>query len=133
MERETAKHASRVDEAMAADVAPLLHGSAAEESRAQESRLQEDPEVGPGRRAEARSAPGLGISEEEAAARAELARYLAPAAFPAKRDHLVFAAEESSAPDEVVDRLRALPGEQEYGNVQEVWVTLGGTPEDSHT
>lgn len=133
MERETAKHSSRVDDAMAQDVAPLLHGNASEESRSQESRLQEDPSVGPGLRAEAREAPGLGISVDEATARADLARHLASAAFPAKRDHLVFAAEEDQAPPEVVDPLRQLPGDQEYENVQAVWVALGGSAEESHT
>ena len=133
MERESVKHGSRLDEAMADDVAPLLHGTAAEESRSQESRLQEDPSVGPGIRPEAHQAPGLGISEDDATGRAELARHLASAAFPARRDHLVFAAEESSAPPAVVERLRSLPADGEFANVQAVWSTLGGATEDRHT
>lgn len=133
MERETVKHGSRVDEAIAADVAPLLHGSAAEESRAQESRLQEDPSVGPGIRPEAHAAPGLGISEDDATGRADLARHLASAAFPARRDHLVFHAVDASAPPNVVDRLRTLPDDEDFPNVQAVWSALGGATEDRHT
>lgn len=126
MQRESVKHASRVDEAIAGDVAPLLHGSAAEESRAQESRVQEDPSVGPGVRREAHEAPGLGISEDAATGRAELGRHLTSAAFPARRDQLVFHAVDASAPPDVVDRLRTLPGDEDFGNVQAVWTALGG-------
>jgi hypothetical protein len=133
MERETVKHGSRVDEAMAEDVAPLLHGSAAEESRAQESRLQEDPGVGPGIRPEAHEAPGLGISEDDAAGRADLARHLASVAFPAGRDQLVFHAVEASAPPHVVDRIRSLAADDDYPNVQAVWSALGGDTEGTHT
>lgn len=132
MEPETVKHSPRIDDAMAEDLAPLLHGAPVE-SRAQESRLQEDPAVGAGQRAQAHDAVGLGISETDANRRAELARHLASAAFPARRDHLVFAAEEAFAPPDVVDDLRRLPPDGEYENVQAVWVALGGEPEDSHT
>lgn len=133
MERETVKHGRRIDEAMAEDVAPLLHGNAAEESRAQESRLQEDPAVGPGLRPEAHEAPGLGISEDDATGRAEMARHLASAAFPAGRDQLVFHAVDASAPPDVVDRLRSLPPDDDYANVQAVWSALGGHTEGNHT
>lgn len=133
MERETVKHGSRVDEAIAEDVAPLVHGAAAEESRAQEARLQEDPAVGPGTRPAGRHAAGLGIAEDDATGRAELARHLASAAFPARRDQLVFHAVEASAPPEVVDRLRTLPGDDDFANVQAVWAALGGPTEDHHS
>ncbi len=59
MERETDKHNPRIDDAMARDLDSLLKGAPVE-SRSQESRLQEDPSVGPGRRFEAEPAgPGL--------------------------------------------------------------------------
>ena len=133
MERETAKHGSRIDDAMASDVASLVHGSATGESRAQEARLQEDPDVDPGLRAEQRRAVGLGIGEDDATRRADLARHLASAAFPARRDHLVFAAEQEQAPPHVMDDLRRLPADEAYENVQAVWVALGGATEGSHT
>lgn len=128
----TSKHSPRIDEAMKGDVAPLLHG-AGEESRSQEARLQEDPEVGPGRRPGADEPVGSGISEADAARRAELARYLAAVAFPARRDHLVFAAEQDFAPADVIDDLKRLPPDGEYESVQAVWAALGGDTEDTHT
>lgn len=133
MERETVKHAGRADEAIADDVAPLVHGTAAEESRAQESRLQEDPGVGPGIRPEAHEASGTGIGEDDATARADLARHLSSAAFPARRDQLLFHAVEASAPPAVVERLRTLPGDEDFANVQAVWGVLGGATEGRHS
>lgn len=68
------------------------------------------------------------IDELEAEQRAELARYLRPSLFPAERDALIAAAEEAFAPDEVLDRLRALP-DAVYVNVQGVWTETGGDVE----
>ena len=132
MERETTKHSPRLDEAMAGDVSSLTHGAPVE-SRAQEARLQEDPEVDAGRRPGADEAVGLGISEADAHRRAELARHLAAASFPARRDDLVSAAQADFAPDDVVDDLRRLPADQQYENVQAVWMALGGQAEEPHT
>ncbi len=132
MERETDKHSPRVDDAMAQDVESLLKGAPVE-SRAQESRLQEDPDVGPGRRFDVDHRPGLGISDSEADDRAELARHLAAAHFPAGRDELVAAAEASNAPDDVLGALRGLGAGEDFANVQAVWVALGGEAEQPHT
>lgn len=132
MERETDKHGARVDEAMTADVASLLH-STPEESRAQEARLQEDPAVSPGTRPGSDQPVGLGVSADDAGRRAELARHLALADFPARRDELVGAAERDFAPADLVDALRGLPADQEYANVQAVWSAIGGPTEAEHT
>ncbi|HEX2701014.1 MAG TPA: DUF2795 domain-containing protein [Acidimicrobiales bacterium] len=118
---------------MAQDVASLTHGSAATESRAMESRLQEDPDIGPGWRPQLNEAVGFGISETEATRRADLARHLASVAFPARRNQLVFAAEEEMASSDLIDELRRLPPEEEFVNVQAVWSALGGATEGSHT
>ena len=131
MPRETDKHNPRVDDAMAHDVESLTRGAPVE-SRAQEARLQEDPEVGPGRRADVEPPPGA-LSEAEADERAELSRHLATARFPAGRDELIAAAEGQGAPDPVLQDLRALPGGQAYPTVQAVWEALGGRTEDRHT
>jgi hypothetical protein len=72
------------------------------------------------------------IDELEAEQRAELARYIRPSLFPARPDALIAAAEEAFAPDEVLDRLRALP-DAVYFNVQGVWAALGGDVERHHT
>jgi hypothetical protein len=132
MERDTDKHSPRLDEAMAHDVESLLKGAPVE-SRAQESRLQEDPGVGPGRRFDADERPGLGISETEADQRAELARHLATVRFPAGPDELAAAAQSDNAPAEVVEALRALPAAEQYPNVQAVWSAIGGEAERPHT
>lgn len=134
MERETDKHSPRIDEAMAGDAGSLLRGNGAGESRAQEARLQEeDPEVSPGTRPGSDEAVGLGISAADADRRAELARHLALAHFPARREELVGAAEEDFAPPDLVEALRALPPDEEYGNVQAVWAAMGGATEAEHS
>ena len=134
MERETDKHSARVDDAMAHDVESLLRGVPVE-SRSQEARLQEDPDVGPGRRFDLEDLPpqSLGISGTAAERRAELARHLATAGFPARREALVRAARGNFAPDWVLDALEALPEDEEYPNVQAVWQAIGGEVEDPHT
>ncbi len=129
---QTSKHSPRIDDAIAHDTASLLHGAPVE-SRSQEERLQEDPSVDPGIRHEAREAPGLGISEPDATERAELARHLAGAAFPARQEDLVAAAEADYAPDGVLAALRRLPADEHFVNVQAVWTALGGPTEDAHT
>ncbi len=130
MDRESNKHSPRVDDALAHDLDSLLHGSP-EESRAQEGRLQEDPEVGPGRRFED-PIPGVDLTEAEVQGRAELSRHLAGAHFPAERDALVAAAEGDHAPDEVIRALGELPADDEYETVQAVWKALGGNVEPPH-
>lgn len=131
MANESDKHSPRIDDAMAGDVESLLRGSP-EESRAQEGRLQEDPSVGPGRRAEAEEASGLGIAASTADDRADLARHLAAAAFPARRAELVRAAADDHAEPRLLDALRSLPDE-DYATVADVWRAMGGATESSHT
>ncbi len=131
MERESDKHNPRIDDAMAHEVDSLLHGTA-EESRAQEGRLQEDPAVGPGRRYDD-VLPGTELSDADVEQRAELSRHLAAARFPAGREELVAVARDAHAPDDMVEAIMALPGEQVYENVQAVWQALGGSVEAPHT
>ncbi len=131
MERESDKHNPRIDEAMAHDVDSLLHGTA-EESRAQEERLQEDPAVAPGRRFDD-VIPGAGITDADVEGRAELSRHLAAAQFPAERDQLVAVAAGDHASDDVMAALRDLPHDEVYENVQAVWQAMGGNVEAPHT
>ena len=58
--------------------------------------------------------------------RSALARSLEPSAFPAGRDQLVEIAEANFAPDPVLERLRALPENEHFDNVQQVWEASGG-------
>lgn len=132
MERDTDKHSPRVDDAMSHDVESLLR-STPEESRVREDRLQEDPDVGPGRSPRAEEKPGKGVSASTAYERAELAQHLAAVTFPARRDDLVEGAEGDHAPPPLVDALRSLPADEEHENVQSVWKALGGEVEGTHT
>ena len=141
MERGSDKHSPRVDEELEHETRSLRQGAPVE-SRIEEHREQEGPGDGqptPDARlagegaAGARPAggPGAGASLDldDAETRADIARFLTPGAFPADRDALVADAEGNHAPDEVLARLRALPGGRAYGNVQDVWAALGGTVE----
>ncbi|MDP8975757.1 MAG: DUF2795 domain-containing protein [Actinomycetota bacterium] len=130
MDRESNKHSPRVDEALAHDVDSLLHGSA-EESRAQEGRLQEDPAVAPGRRFD-EAIPGMDLTDAEVEKRAELSRHLAAARFPAGRDELLAAARDDHAPDDLMQALHQLPADQAFETVQAVWQALGGNVEPPH-
>lgn len=132
MERESDKHSPRVDDAMRHDLESLLRGTP-EESRAREDRLQEDPDVGPGRSPRAEESVGLGVSASTTYERAELAQHLAAVTFPARRDDLVSGAEADHAPPRLVDALRSLPPDQQHENVQSVWRALGGEVEGTHT
>lgn len=136
MQRESDKHGSRLDDALAHEVASLTHGNAAEESRAREDRVQEGQAEGEIRFDPADRAPdepGIGVDRETADERAELARHIVSAAWPAGRDELVAAAQSGRAPQVVLDRLRRLPAEAHFDNVQEVWSALGGATEQTHT
>lgn len=132
MDPETDKHSPRVDEAMKHDVESLVKGAPVE-SRAQESRLQEDPGVGPGARHDVPDSAGAGIPATAADLRAEIARHLASVRFPATREDLVAAAEADAASPDVVRLLGELPPSQPYPTVQAVWTALGGESESSHT
>jgi hypothetical protein len=130
MDRESNKHSPRVDDALAHDVDSLLHG-AAEESRAQEGRLQEDPAVGPGRRFD-EPFPGMELTDADVEKRTELSRHLAAARFPAGRDELIAAARDDHAPDDLMQALDQLPADQAFETVQAVWQALGGNVEPPH-
>lgn len=105
MERTTDKHSPRIDEALEHDVQSLVRGHA-DESRAQEQRLQED-------------LPGPTSALDR---RAELAAALAPAKWPATRDELVRIARDGQAPERVLADLERLPhGDATYDHLESVW------------
>jgi hypothetical protein len=66
-----------------------------------------------------------GMSRTDVEVRSEIARFLGTSAFPGDRERLVLVAAENHAPDEVVARLRSLPPEETFTNVQDVARTLG--------
>lgn len=108
MERDTAKHGPRLDDALKAETRSLGQDGRGE-SRSDEGREHEDVPL---------------VDETAAQERTEIARHLRPSAFPTDRDGLLAAAEEDGAPAEVLDELRRLPAGVELRTMGEVWVAL---------
>jgi hypothetical protein len=116
-----------VDEALRHDTASLLGGTPAE-SRSQEGREQEGPADGeptPDARITGdRDVPPGALTLDDVNARAELARHLDRAVFPARTGELVANAREHFAPEDVVAELERLPDDL-YETVGDVWKALG--------
>lgn len=101
MDRQSDKHNPKKDEEMKQEVESLEQGAPVE-SRAEEVWTKEEP------------------STSGEADRAEVARFLEPAVFPADRDRLVASAHDMQAPDAVLQLLRRLP-DRRYADFAEVW------------
>lgn len=71
-----------------------------------------------------------GMPAEDVEARAQLARYLQPAEYPATAARLMEVARDENATDRIILWLKALPAEREFENLQEVWEALGGQVEE---
>ncbi|MFC4031140.1 DUF2795 domain-containing protein [Streptomyces polygonati] len=71
-----------------------------------------------------------GMTREGVTVRSELARHLERTVYPAKRSALLGSLRRQHAPDTLVDRVSALPAEQQYPNVQAVTRALGFGVED---
>jgi hypothetical protein len=131
VERGSDKHSPRVDEQLEHDTRSLTQGAPVE-SRVEEHREQEGPGEGqptPDARLTGGRATAASLDLDDAETRADIARFLTPSVFPADREALLADAEANRAPEEVTERLRALPAGRAYENVQDVWSTLGGTVE----
>jgi hypothetical protein len=131
LERGSDKHSPRLDEELDHETRSLQQGSPVE-SRVEEFREQEGPGDGqptPDARLTGGRATAASLDLDDAEARADIARFLTPSAFPADRETLLADAEDHHAPEAVLERLRALPEGRAYENVQDVWGALGGTVE----
>jgi hypothetical protein len=117
MERGSDKVAPRIDEELDKETASLQKGSPvssrAEDFREQEGSAEDEPETD--------SRRTVGPAE----ARAELARHLQPAAFPADRARLLESAQEMHASESLLELLEGVPEGRQYINLQEVWEALG--------
>lgn len=116
MEPRSNKVNPRLDEQLQHETASLTHG----------------PGVESHSRDDLRQEPDVGVPDDEASQRAELAQVLASVAFPATREQLVAAVTTEHAP-EVATRLRDLRDDGPFDNVQAVWTALGGSSERTHT
>lgn len=133
--QESDKHSPRVDEQLEHETEHLVHGSPTEhrdEFRRQQAPGDGEPEVGTGDRPYRDEVPGNGVSEVEAEERSQLAAHLGRA-FPAQRDELVRVAEQNMASPALIERLRTLPADAQFENVEAVWEALGGHGEGNHT
>ncbi|HZD64492.1 MAG TPA: DUF2795 domain-containing protein [Acidimicrobiales bacterium] len=115
----TEKHGTRQDDHLESEARSLTEGAPVE-ARTQEERIDEPlpPDRGHG----AEQGP---VSEEptqlEAEARAELARWLAGAEYPATREDLLALANHRAADEGVVAALGRLPRGRSYPTLQAVW------------
>jgi Protein of unknown function (DUF2795) len=131
LERGSDKHSPRLDEELDHETRSIQQGSPVE-SRVEEHREQEGPgedQPTPDARLSGGRATAASLDLDDAETRADIARFLTPSTFPADREALVADAEGNHAPEDVLERIRALPAGRAYENVQDVWGTLGGTVE----
>ncbi len=127
MERSTT-HGPRVDDEMAHETRGLVqggHGTHAEEWRDPEPAGEDQPTGDQGIVPEDRRCTPPGMTSDDVELRSEIARHLGKDAYPGDRDALLAKAEENSAPDAVLGRLRSLPAGEEFRNVQDVARALG--------
>jgi SHS2 domain-containing protein len=127
LERGSDQHGPGVDEQLDPETRRLRQGAPGE-SQVDEHREQEGPGEGqptPDARLVGGRATAVSLDLDDAEARAEIARFLTPSAFPADRGALVADAEGGNATPEVLERLRALPGGRTYENVQDLLGALG--------
>lgn len=119
------KHGRRLDEALKED----------HSTRAQEFRRDQGPEDAQPVQADREFRPDVPqenegvLDDRDADARADLARHLDPAVFPAHPDALAESAAGHFAPEWVIRALRGLP-DGLYDNVQDVWRAMGGAVEE---
>jgi hypothetical protein len=129
MDRGSDKHSPRLDEEMKHETSGLIAGnkdSHAEEWRLPEPSGEDQPNADRAPDGTLHGAVPDGMTEEDVDARAELATYLPISVFPGVREQLLEHVMDSSAPDIVVERVRALPAGREFINVGDVWRALNG-------
>ena len=129
MERGSDKHSARMDDALEAEVRGMM--TAGRETRGEdwhsaEPSGEDQPDVD--RDPAGTLAGGVpdGMTEDDVAARSELAGYLGKECWPGDGPTLLLKAAELNAPEVVLNRLRELPEGETFANVQEVWAALKG-------
>lgn len=129
MERRSDKHGPQRDDALKGEVEGLVrgaHSTRAEEWHDAEPQGDDQPDVD--RHPEGTLVGGTpqGMSTQDVEGRSDLARWLDDRAFPGTRDALLRDARDRNAPAEIVSLLEALPSDETFRNVQDVWRSLGG-------
>jgi len=123
MERGNTKHGPAQDQEMAHEAAGIVRG-APQRAHAEEWRQPEPVEgaVPPMRRGDGANPRPSGRDYE---LRSELARVLTRDWFPASRTAIVARLAETDVPQELTDRVAALPGGKRYRSPRDVLVALG--------
>lgn len=130
------KLSPRLDDQAAHDTEGMQR--AGRSTRADESRDPEPPgedqdevDLAPGGDLTGGTPPGM--SPVDVTDRAELGRYLGKEVWPAHRSTLLEQAQQLNAPDAVLSRLQALPGDREFTNLADAWQALGENVESRRT
>lgn len=135
MERGSDKHSARMDDALEAEVRGMM--TAGRETRAEDwnsaepsGEDQPDVDLVP----DGTLAGGVpdGMTETDVALRSELASYLGKECWPCDAQQLLVKAAETNAPEAVLNRLRELPADRTYANLQDAWAVLSGGHVESH-
>ena len=122
------KHNPRVDEELEHEVQGLLKGGRAtrsEEWREVEPSAEGDPDIDADPQGTLTGGTPVGMDADAVAARAEIARWLDRADFPATGPGLVEAALDHRAPDAVAAELERLPEGETYERIGDVVRALG--------
>ena len=132
MERGNTKHGPAHDQEMARETQGLVHGDA-HRAHAEEWREPEPASEGfpPVRRGDGANPRPQGRDFE---LRNELARVLTRDSFPAGRDAVLARLRDSDAPQDLTERVSALPGDARFDTPRDVLVALGiNSPETRNT
>jgi uncharacterized protein DUF2795 len=122
------KHNPRLDEELEHEIQGMIKGGRAtrsEEFREVEPVAEGEPDIGTDPAGTLVGGVPVGMTEDAVVARAELARWLVRADFPADGPALVEAALDHRAPDAVVAELQQLPEGQTYERIGDVARALG--------
>jgi hypothetical protein len=122
------KHNPRLDEELEHEIQGMLkaeHATRSEEFREVEPVAEGEPNLTADPSGTLVGGVPVGMTEEAVVARAELARWLVRADFPADGPGLVEAALDHRAPDAVVEELQRLPEGETYERIGDVARALG--------
>ena len=122
------KHSPRVDEELEHEIQGMLkaeHATRAHEWREVEPIAEGDPDITADPAGTLVGGVPVGMTEDAVVARAELARGLDRADFPATGPELVEAARDHRAPDAVAAELEKLPEGETYERIGDVVRALG--------
>jgi hypothetical protein len=117
MERGSNKHTPVVDDRMKEEAEPLERGAPTS------GRVEEYREIEP-------TGDEKTVARDDVEMRSLIARWLHRVDFPATRGVLIDEARQNNAPAEVLEALESLPDVTTYENAQQIWVALGGEPEE---